>query len=99
MIKGLQSEISINVIASIIASLFFLAAGFLWGKYKERRRKFGRNLEEYDFYPFIVSRENFGEFSLKDFRLGIHHFLKTADHTAAHQLLLTVDQNNVHSHL
>ena len=46
MIKALQSEISLNVIASIIASLFFLAAGFLWGKYKEQRRKFGRNLEE-----------------------------------------------------
>ena len=70
MIKALQSELSINVIASVIVSAFFLATGFLWGKYKERRRKFGRNLEEYDFYPFTVTRENFGEFSLKDFRLG-----------------------------
>ncbi len=99
MIKGLQSEISINVIASIIASLFFLAAGFLWGKYKERRRKFGRNLEEYDFYPFIVSRENFGEFSLKDFRLGMHYFLKNVDHTAARQLIFIGEQNNVRSQL
>ena len=69
MISALQGEIGINVIASIIASLVFLAAGFAWGKYKERRRKFGRNLDEYDFYPFTVSRENFGEFSLKDFAL------------------------------
>ncbi len=99
MIRGLQSEISINVIASIIASLFFLAAGFLWGKYKERRRKFGRNLEEYDFYPFIVSRENFGEFSLKDFRLGMHYFLKNVDHTAARQLIFIGEQNNVRSQL
>ena len=99
MIKGLQSEISINVIASIIASLFFLAAGFLWGKYKERLRKFGRNLEEYDFYPFTVSRENFGEFSLKDFRLGMHYFLKNDDHTAARQLLFIGEQNNVSSQL
>src|SRR5216110_2408834 len=67
MIKALQSELSINVVASIIVSLLFLTAGFLWGKYKERRREFGRNLEEYDFYPFTVTRENFGEFSLKDF--------------------------------
>jgi len=94
MIRGLQSEISINVIASIIASLFFLAAGFLWGKYKERRRKFGRNLEEYDFYPFTVSRENFGEFSLKDFRLGMHYFLKNNDHTAERQLIFSGEQNN-----
>ena len=46
MISALQGEIGINVIASIIASLVFLAAGFVWGKYKERRRKFGRNLDD-----------------------------------------------------
>jgi len=56
MINALQSELTINVLASIIVSLLFLALGFVWGKYKERRRKFGRNLEEYDFYPFTVTR-------------------------------------------
>src|SRR5213075_2616916 len=99
MIKVLQSELSINVIASIIVSLVFLAAGFVWGKYKERRRRFGRNLEEYDFYPFTVTRENFGEFSLKDFRLGMHYFLKNNDHTAARQLLFIGEQNNVRGQL
>ena len=99
MIKAFQSELSVNVIASIIVSLLFLSAGFIWGKYKERRRKFGRNLEEYDFYPFTVSRENFGEFSLKDFRLGMHYFLKNQDHTAARQLIFIGEQNNVRSQL
>src|SRR5437879_7581547 len=99
MVSALQGEIGINVIASIIASLFFLAAGFAWGKYKERRRKFGRNLDEYDFYPFTVSRENFGEFSLKDFRLGMHYFLKNEDHTAARQLIFIGEQNNVRTQL
>ena len=99
MISALQNEIGINVIASIIASVFFLAAGFVWGKYKERRRKFGRNLDEYDFYPFTVSRENFGEFSLKDFRLGMHYFLKNEDHTAARQLIFIGEQNNVRTQL
>jgi len=99
MIKVLQNELSINVIASIIVSLLFLAAGFIWGKYKERRRKFGRNLEEYDFYPFTVSRENFGEFSLKDFRLGMHYFLKNEDYTAARQLIFIGEQNNVRGQL
>jgi predicted transcriptional regulator YheO len=99
MISALQGEIGINVIASIIASLVFLAAGFVWGKYKERRRKFGRNLEEYDFYPFTVSRENFGELSLKDFRLGMHYFLKNEDHTAARQLIFIGEQNNVRNQL
>ena len=35
MVKALQSELSVNVIASIIVSLLFLVMGFLWGKYKE----------------------------------------------------------------
>ena len=99
MIKVLQSELSINLIASIIVSLVFLAAGFIWGKYKERRRRFGRNLEEYDFYPFTVTRENFGEFSLKDFRLGMHYFLKNNDYTAARQLIFIGEQNNVREKL
>src|SRR5262249_776759 len=99
MIKALQSELGVNVVASVIVSLLFLAAGFAWGKYKERRRKFGRNLEEYDFYPFTVSRENFGEFSLKDFLLGVHYFLKNEDRTAAQQLSFIGEENNVRAQL
>src|SRR6516165_3504014 len=99
MINALPSELGINVIASIIVSALFLGIGFVWGKYKERRRKFGRNLEEYDFYPFTVTRENFGEFSLKDFRLGMHYFLKNEDHTAARQLIFIGQQNNVRAQL
>src|SRR5438046_8721183 len=73
--------------------------GFLWGKYKERRRKFGKNLEEYDFYPFTVTRENFGEFSMKDFRLRMHYFLKNEYYTAARQLIFIGEQNNVRGQL
>jgi predicted transcriptional regulator YheO len=98
MIKGLSGDVTVNVIASIIASLVLLAAGFLWGKYKERR-KYGRNLEDYDFYPFTINRENFPEFNLKDFRLGMHYFLKNNDYTAARQLIFIGEQNNVRSQL
>jgi len=93
------NDITVNVIASIIASAILFAGGFVWGKYKERRRKFGRNLEEYDFYPFTITRENFGEFSLKDFRLGMHYFLKNEDHIAARQLIFIGEQNNVRNQL
>lgn len=96
MIKG--SDITVNVIASIIASAILLAVGFLWGKYKERRR-FGRNLEEYDFYPFTINRDNLPEFNLKDFRLGMHYFLKNNDYTAARQLIFIGEQNNVRNQL
>jgi len=99
MTQVLQNELGINVIASIIASLVFLAAGFAWGKYKERRRRFGRNLDEYDFYPFTVTRENFGEFSLKDFRLGMHYFLKNNDYAAARQLIFILENNVTGRHL
>jgi len=98
MIKGLSGDVTVNVIASIIASLVLLAAGFLWGKYKERR-KYGRNLEDYDFYPFAINRENFPEFNLKDFRLGMHYFLKNNDYTAARQLIFIGEQNNVRGQL
>jgi predicted transcriptional regulator YheO len=96
MIKG--SDITVNVIASVIASIILLIAGFLWGKYKERRR-FGRNLEEYDFYPFTINRDNLSEFNLKDFRLGMHYFLKNNDYTAARQLIFIGEQNNVRTQL
>jgi predicted transcriptional regulator YheO len=99
MIGAFQIELGLNIVASIIASAVLLAAGFLWGKYKERRRKFGRNLEEYDFYPFTVTRENFGEFNLNNFRLGMHYFLKNEDHTAARQLIFIGEQNNVREKL
>ena len=98
MIKGLSGDVTVNVIASIIASLVLLVAGFLWGKYKERR-KYGRKLEEYDFYPYSVTRENFGEFNLNNFRLGMHYFLKNNDYTAARQLIFIGEQNNVREKL
>jgi predicted transcriptional regulator YheO len=96
--SGLGSDITINVIASIIASALLLSAGFLWGKYKERKR-FGRRLEEYDFYPYTVNRDNFPEFNLNNFRLGMHYFLKNLDPTAARQLIFIGEQNNVRTQL
>src|SRR5438270_2318849 len=98
MLKGFSNDITVNIIASIIASLVLLVAGFVWGKYKERR-KYGRNLEEYDFYPFTINRDNFPEFNLKDFRLGVHYFLKNNDYTAARQLIFIGEQNNVRAQL
>ena len=98
MIAAFGSDVVINVVASVIASFILLGAGFLWGKYRERKR-FGRNLEEYDFYPFTINRDNIPEFSLKDFRLGMHYFLKNNDHTAARQLIFIGEQNNVRGQL
>jgi predicted transcriptional regulator YheO len=92
------SDIILNVVASVIASVILLAAGYAWGKYKERR-KFGRRLEEYDFYPYTVNRDNFPEFNLNNFRLGMHYFLRNNDPTAARQLIFIGEQNNVRTQL
>ena len=92
------NDITVNIIASIITSGILLAAGYLWGRYRERRR-FGRRLEEYDFYPYTINRDNFPEFNLKDFRLGMHYFLKNTDPMAARQLIFIGEQNNVRTQL
>jgi predicted transcriptional regulator YheO len=56
-------------------------------------------LEEYDFYPFDIDRDNLPRFNLKDFRLGVHYFLKNNDYTAARQLIFIGEQNNVREKL
>jgi predicted transcriptional regulator YheO len=95
---GFGSDITVNVIASIIVSGIFLGLGFVWGKYKERQR-FGRKLEDYDFYPFTVNRDNFPEFNLVNFRLGTHYFLRNFDPMAARQLIFIGEQNKVRDQL
>jgi predicted transcriptional regulator YheO len=84
-----------SVLTDLTASVVILAAGFLIGRYRERKRQQGRALTEYDFYPYVATHEKFAEFSLKDFRLGVHHFLRNADSRAARQLIFIGEQNNV----
>lgn len=82
-----------------ITSAVFLGVGFLIGLYRERKRLEGRPLTEYDFYPYVATPEKFAEFSLKDFRLGMHHFLRNRDSRAARQLLFIGEQNEVRQQL
>ena len=82
-------------LAEALVSVLLLGLGFFVGKYRERRDQRGRNLTEYDFYPFQTTADNFAEFSLRDFRLGVHHFLRNRDARAARQLIFIGEQNNV----
>jgi predicted transcriptional regulator YheO len=97
--QGFVGPIIENVIAGLLASALIFGGGYLVGRYRERRRARGRNLEEYDFYPFEVDRDNFPRFDLKDFRLGVHHFLRHVDPTAARQLIFIGEQNDVRQQL
>jgi predicted transcriptional regulator YheO len=95
----MNESIIVPVITEVIVSLIIFIGGYFIGKYKERKNLQGKNLEEYDFYPFDVDRNNIPQFSLKDFRLGIHYLLKNKDNTAARQLIFIGEQNNVRQHL
>jgi predicted transcriptional regulator YheO len=88
-----------NVLVEVIVGVLLLVAGILIGRWRERKRLRGRSLDDYDFYPYASTRENFAEFSLKDFRLGMHYFLRNADPRAARQLLFIGEQNDVRNQL
>jgi predicted transcriptional regulator YheO len=86
-------------LVELVVSLVLVLGGFLVGSYRERRSMKGRSLDEYDFYPYASTRENFAEFSLKDFRLGVHYFLRNRDARAARQLIFIGEQNDVRGQL
>jgi hypothetical protein len=88
-----------SVMTDMTASLALLGAGFAIGHYRERQQHLGRALTEYDFYPYVATPERFAEFSLKDFRLGVHYFLRNTDRRAARQLIFIGEQNNVRGQL
>ena len=88
-----------EIVSGLLVSVTMLSAGFLVGRQRERKRSRGKNLEDYDFYPFVTDRDNFPEFSLRDFRLGVHYFLKNDDPVAAGQLIMLGEQNSVREQL
>jgi len=89
------AEVLINVFASAILLLF----GYLGGQYRERKLHGGQNLDEYDFYPFALDEKNVLYFDLDKFSAGVRHFLRHRDNSAAQQLILVGQQNDVHTRL
>src|SRR3984885_4159427 len=83
------------ILAEALVSVLLLALGYFVGKYRERRQLRGRDLTDYDFYPYQTTTDNFAEFSLRDFRLGMHYLLRNRDSRAARQLIFIGEQNNV----
>ena len=88
-----------EIATNLAASLILLGGGYAVGRVRERKRLEGKALTEYDFYPYVATPEKFAAFSLKDFRLGMHHFLRHADARAARQLIFIGEQNNVRAEL
>lgn len=98
-IFDLSESIAVPVLAETTVSLILFAGGFFIGKYREKKLTRGKNLDEYDFYPFRVDKDNFPQFSLNDFRLAVHYLLKNKNLTAARQLIFLGEQNNVRHQL
>jgi predicted transcriptional regulator YheO len=93
--ESLVGPIVENLVAGLLGSAIVFVGGFLVGRYRERRRARGRNLEDYDFYPFAVDRDNFPQFDLAAFRRGVTHLLQHPDANAAGQLIFIGEQNEV----
>ena len=95
MLDWISSSWVRDVAANLVVSLLLLAVGFGIGKWRARRQLRGRNLEQYDFYPFAVDEQGFPQFSLALFAQGVRYFLKKADATATPQLIVIGEQNGV----
>jgi hypothetical protein len=90
-----ENHMMTAILAEALVSVLLLAAGYLLGKYRERRQLRGRDLTDYDFYPYQTTADNFAEFSLRDFRLAMHYLLRNRDSRAARQLIFIGEQNNI----
>jgi predicted transcriptional regulator YheO len=90
-VSFMLSEIVINVLASAVLLIF----GYFSGQYRERRSHKGKNLDEYEFYPFALDDQKSLYFDLKKFCTGVRHFLRHRDPFAAQQLILVGEQNDV----
>lgn len=76
------------------------AGGFLAGRrIRNRRREPGsalpRRLEEYEFYPFVVTSEGHVEFSPERFDQAVERFLTERNPRAAGELIVIGEQNLV----
>ena len=82
-----------DVGTNLVVSLLVFVGGYLIGRWRIRRQLQGRNLEQYDFYPFVADADGFPHFSLEQFERGVTHLLKHADANAAGQMIVIGEQN------
>ena len=89
------SELLINVFASAVLLIF----GYFGGQYRERRLQRGKNLDDYDFYPFALDENKVLFFDIEKFIAGVGYFLKHRDNLGARQLILIGQQNDIENRL
>lgn len=89
----------INILSGLAVSSILFLSGYLIGKRREKKRKKGKRLEEYIFYPFTIDAHNFPGFDLEKFSKAVDYFLSNYNYPAARQLIFIGEQNNVRYHL
>jgi hypothetical protein len=99
MLELSSNPLVMDLATNLVVSLIVFASGFLIGKWRGRRSLRGRNLEQYEFYPFAVDKDGFPQFSLPLFETGVKHLLRRPDVTAASQMIVIGEQNGVRYHL
>ena len=85
----------VDLLTNLAVSLILFAVGYALGKRRERQQLAGRNLEQYDCYPFAVDPDGFPAFSPELFARAIDELLSRPDATAAAQLIVLGEQNGV----
>jgi predicted transcriptional regulator YheO len=85
----------VEILINVLAPALLVVAGYIGGKYRERRQQRGRNLEEYDFYPFGLDERRNLTFDEAKFNAAVRYLMRHRDDTAARQLILVGQQNDV----
>ena len=93
--SGTWTSLAQDVLLNLLGSLVVFAIGYLVGNWRVRRKLRGRNLEQYDFYPFLADQDGFPQFSVELFERGVAHLLRHPDANAAGQLIVIGEQNGV----
>jgi hypothetical protein len=88
-------SVAAEIGGNLLASMVIFAGGYLIGRWRVRRQLRGRNLEQYEFYPFVADADGFPQFSLPHFERGVKHLLRQADSNAAGQMIVIGEQNGV----
>ena len=85
----------VELLVNILASAILIAGGYFGGKYRERRSRQGKNLEDYSFYPFGVDDAGTVYFDEPRFLEAVNYLLSHRNDVAGRQLILIGSQNNV----
>ena len=86
---------SAELLSNLVTSAIVFVCGLAVGKAREQRALRGRNLEEYEFYPFTVDPSQQLQFDIGLFMQAVDRFLSHRDGIAAQQLILIGEQNRV----